>query len=220
MLLRIVRAALAFEGGASIGLLPGSCMPSGTDMCLRASSTVTGSITSAPAPCVGLSFDCRPQRSDGTFFSVLCHDELPFVDRDALTSSAVGDPAAQEDFVASPYFDVCDAWDVGSADPSAAQPVSIRHPHALHRGTVRSLQRVPEIRSRIPDVPERPRDRHALANDQPERLVGMSSLDQNRVVGRPDVATRHTMLRADPTDPVRGRDMSEDGDRPSLGRTR
>ena len=147
MLLRIVRGALAYEGGASIGQLP-RILNAVRDGRVPASLlTVAGSITSAPALCVGLFFDCSQPRSDGTFFSVLCHDELPFVDRDALSSSAAGDPAAQEDFVASPYFDVCKAWDVGGADPSAAQPVTSDIPTMFIGGQFDPFSAVPEIRA-------------------------------------------------------------------------
>jgi pimeloyl-ACP methyl ester carboxylesterase len=147
MLLRIVRAALAYEGGASIGPLPRILYAVRNGHVPPSLLTVAGSITSAPALCVGLSFDCRPQRSDGTFFSVLCHDELPFVDRDALASSAIGDTAAQEDFVASPYFDVCEAWAVGSADPSEAQPVTSDIPTLFIAGQFDPFSAVPEIRT-------------------------------------------------------------------------
>src|SRR5205823_12855028 len=109
--------------------------------------TIAGSLTSAPAMCVGLSFDCTPQRSDGTFFSALCHDELPFVDRGTLAASAAGDPAAQDDFVASPYFDVCTAWDVGSADPSAAQPVTTDIPTLFIAGQFDPFSSVAGIRT-------------------------------------------------------------------------
>jgi pimeloyl-ACP methyl ester carboxylesterase len=147
MLLRIVRAALAYEGGSSIGLLPGILHLVVNGHVPERILTVAGSITSAPALCVGLSFDCSPQRSDGTFFSVLCHDELPFVDRDALASSAIGDPAAQEDFVESPYFDVCKAWDVGSADSSAAQPITSDIPTLFIVGQFDPFSAVPEIQA-------------------------------------------------------------------------
>lgn len=147
MLFRIVRAALAFEGGASLGLLPRTLDAIQGGHVSASLLTLAGAITSAPALCIGLSFDCRPQRSDGTFFSVLCHDELPFIDRDALASSGDGDPAAQEDFVASPYFDVCDAWDVGSADPSAAQPVTSDIPTLFIAGQFDPFSPVKEIQA-------------------------------------------------------------------------
>jgi pimeloyl-ACP methyl ester carboxylesterase len=153
MLLRIVRAALAFEGGASIGRLPGILYAVRDGHVPASLLTVAGSITSAPALCVGWSSTCRPQRSDGTFFSVLCHDELPFVDQDALASSVAGDPAAQEDFAASPYFDVCEAWDVGSADPSAAQPVTSDIPTLFIAGQFDPFSSVPGIRAASESFP-------------------------------------------------------------------
>ena len=147
MLLRIVRATLAYEGGSSIGLLPGILHLVVNGHVPRGILTVGGSITSAPALCIGLSFDCGPLRSDGAFFSVLCHDELPFVDRDALGSSANGDPAAQEDFVDSPYFNVCTTWGVGSADPSAAQPVTSDIPTLFIVGQFDPFSPVPEVQA-------------------------------------------------------------------------
>jgi len=153
MLFRIIRAAIAFEGGASIGLLPRILYAIRDGHVPASLLTVAGSITSAPALCVGLFWTCREQRSDGTFFSVLCHDELPFVDRDALAASAVGNPAAQADFVASPYFDVCKAWDVGSADPSAAQPVTSDIPTLFIAGQFdpfSSLRRSERLPARSP----------------------------------------------------------------------
>jgi hypothetical protein len=147
MLLRIVRATLAFEGGTSIGLLPEILYAIRNGHVPPSLLTVAGPITSGPPLCVGLSFTCRPQRSDGTFFSVLCHDELPFIDRDALLSATAGDPAAQKDFAASPYFDVCAAWDVGSADPSAAQAVTSDIPTLFIAGQFDPYSSVPEIRA-------------------------------------------------------------------------
>jgi pimeloyl-ACP methyl ester carboxylesterase len=153
MLLRIIRAALAFEGGASIGLLPKILYSIRDGHVPTSLLTIAGPITSAPVLCVGLSFTCRPQRSDGTLLSVLCHDELPFVDRDALASSAAGDPAAQEDFVASPYFDVCEAWDVGSADPSVAQSVTSDIPTLFIAGQFDPFSSVPGIRAASESFP-------------------------------------------------------------------
>jgi pimeloyl-ACP methyl ester carboxylesterase len=147
MLLRIARAALAAEDGSGLGLLPGILEAVRGGHAPASLLTIAGSITSAPALCVGFSFDCRPQRSDGTFFSVFCHDELPFIDRDAVASAAVGDPAAQEDFVESPYFDVCKAWDVGSADSSAAQPVTSDIPTLFIAGQFEPFSSVPEIQA-------------------------------------------------------------------------
>jgi pimeloyl-ACP methyl ester carboxylesterase len=147
MLLRIARAALGAEDGAGLSSLPGVLEAIGGGHAPASLLTIAGSITSAPALCVGFSFDCRPQRSDGTFFSVFCHDELPFADRDALASAADGDPATQEDFVESPYFDICDVWDVGSADPSAALPVTSDIPTLFIAGQFEPFSSVPEIQA-------------------------------------------------------------------------
>jgi pimeloyl-ACP methyl ester carboxylesterase len=147
MLLRIARAALGAEGGAGLSSLLGVLEAIRGGQVPTSLLTIAGSITSAPALCVGFSFDCRPQRSDGTFYSVFCHDELPFIDRDALASAAVGDAAAQEDFVESPYFDICEVWDVGTADPSAGQPVTSDIPTLFIAGQFEPFSSVPEIQA-------------------------------------------------------------------------
>jgi pimeloyl-ACP methyl ester carboxylesterase len=60
-----------------------------------------------------------PEFSHGAFYSVLCHDELPFVDHEAQTALVGDEPWYQDAYVDSPYGAVCERWDVGqaSADP-------------------------------------------------------------------------------------------------------
>ncbi len=58
--------------------------------------------------------------SIGAFYSILCHDEVPFVDRGALGQAAAGDPWYVGAYIRSPYFKACRAWDMGTS--SAADP--------------------------------------------------------------------------------------------------
>jgi pimeloyl-ACP methyl ester carboxylesterase len=68
--------------------------------------------------------------SYGTFYSVLCHDELPFVDRRALRELVRGEPWYVSAYVGSPYLDACERWDVGRA---------ARDPHELVTSDVPTL---------------------------------------------------------------------------------
>jgi pimeloyl-ACP methyl ester carboxylesterase len=73
--------------------------------------------------------------SEGTFFSVICHDELPFVDRKALRELATGEPWFEDAYVDSPYLEVCERWDVGQAPSDPHQLVRSDIPTLIMVGT-------------------------------------------------------------------------------------
>jgi len=95
---------------------------------------VAGAIEDPSQPVLSLGYagpGVRPAAfSDGTFYSVLCHDELPFVDRPALRELAGGEPWYADAYVHSPYLDACKRWDVGRA---------ARDPHELVTSDVPTL---------------------------------------------------------------------------------
>lgn len=61
--------------------------------------------------------------SIGTFFSILCRDEVPFVDRTALTEAAGTKPWYVDAYVHSPYFKACERWD---PEPEPARILTTR----------------------------------------------------------------------------------------------
>jgi pimeloyl-ACP methyl ester carboxylesterase len=65
-----------------------------------------------------------PDFSVGVYLTVLCRDELPFVDRSALADSFRGDAAFVTVFGSSPYVDACSVWDVLAADAVMSEPVA------------------------------------------------------------------------------------------------
>jgi pimeloyl-ACP methyl ester carboxylesterase len=83
--------------------------------------------------------------SDGTFYSVVCHDELPFVDRQRLRALADGEPWFEDTYVDSPYVDVCERWDVGRATSDPHQPVTSEIPTLLVVGAVDPFSPVPLV---------------------------------------------------------------------------
>jgi pimeloyl-ACP methyl ester carboxylesterase len=71
---------------------------------------------------------------EGAFFSILCHDEVPFVEPSELTAIAGSNTGLLQAYGASPYLDVCEAWDVGEADASAQRAVSSSIPMLIYVG--------------------------------------------------------------------------------------
>lgn len=69
--------------------------------------------------------------SEGAFYSVICHDELPFVDRRALLDLAGDEPWYMDAYVNSPYGHVCSHWGVGRAPLDPHRPVRSEIPTLL-----------------------------------------------------------------------------------------
>ncbi len=74
--------------------------------------------------------------SAGAFYSILCHDELPFVAHASLSQAVDGDPWYVRAYGhRNPYIEACGRWDVGSAEADPHDPVVsdiptlILHPH-------------------------------------------------------------------------------------------
>ena len=67
-----------------------------------------------------LHFNPRPL-SHGAFYSVICHDELPFVDEARLDRAADARPWYVDAYVHNPYAEICKRWNVETAevDPRA-----------------------------------------------------------------------------------------------------
>ena len=75
-----------------------------------------------------------PDFSLGVYLTVLCRDQVPFVDRSTLADSLRGDAAYQAVFGSNPYLDACTAWDVPAAAAVMGEPVTGRCAGAdLHR---------------------------------------------------------------------------------------
>ncbi|HET6715160.1 MAG TPA: alpha/beta fold hydrolase [Actinomycetota bacterium] len=78
-----------------------------------------------PGWCVGYLPKCeRYDFSEGTYYSFVCHDEVPFIDEARLDKTSAGNPGIAEAYGRSPMLDVCDVWPVGAADATAQRPMS------------------------------------------------------------------------------------------------
>ena len=67
----------------------------------------------------------------GAFLSSFCRDQLAFTTQAHLVALADGDPAYEQAFARTPFFEACTIWDVGSADPEVHEPVTSDVPTLL-----------------------------------------------------------------------------------------
>jgi pimeloyl-ACP methyl ester carboxylesterase len=72
--------------------------------------------------------------SHGAFYSALCRDMVPFVDRRAIRDATAGDPAWDEAYGANLLVDVCDVWGLEPGDPVVHEPVTTDVPILIFRG--------------------------------------------------------------------------------------
>jgi hypothetical protein len=85
--------------------------------------------------CLGYQPVCGAQPLfEGALFSILCHDQVPFVEASQLSGMAGDDPGFREAYVANPYLDVCEAWDVGESTSAAHRPISSDIPMLIFVG--------------------------------------------------------------------------------------
>jgi pimeloyl-ACP methyl ester carboxylesterase len=65
-----------------------------------------------------------PHLMYGAFYSTVCHDELPFVDRERVAELAGDEPWLVDAYVNSPFEQICEIWNVGSTAEDPHRPVS------------------------------------------------------------------------------------------------
>src|SRR5262245_2563640 len=84
--------------------------------------------------------------SEGTFYSYMCHDVVPFVDQEALISAADDRPWYLEAYVNNPYREICDRWHVGAAETDPHDPVSSEVPSLVMSGRFDPYSPFPLVR--------------------------------------------------------------------------
>jgi pimeloyl-ACP methyl ester carboxylesterase len=128
-----LRAARAMVSNIDLGMAPR--VPALTYRALEGEVDLVADLLSEEPLCLGYQPGCGAQPLfEGALFSILCHDEVPFVEAPRLAGMAGGDPGFQDAYVASPYLDVCEAWDVGEATSVANRPVSSDVPMLIYVG--------------------------------------------------------------------------------------
>jgi pimeloyl-ACP methyl ester carboxylesterase len=128
-----LRAVRAMVSNIDLGMAPR--VPALIYGALEGDVELVAYLLSEEPLCLGYQPVCGAQPLfEGALFSILCHDEVPFVEASRLAGMAGGDPGFQDAYVASPYLDVCEAWDVGEATSVAHRPVSSDIPMLIYVG--------------------------------------------------------------------------------------
>ena len=129
----LLRAVRGMVSNIDLGMAP--VVPAVIFRALEADVEVVAHLLSEEPLCFGYQPVCGFQPLfEGALFSILCHDEVPFVEASRLTRMAGDDPGFQDAYVASPYLDVCEEWDVGEASSVAHRPVSSDIPMLIYVG--------------------------------------------------------------------------------------
>jgi pimeloyl-ACP methyl ester carboxylesterase len=84
--------------------------------------------------------------TEGTFYSSICHDEVPFVDGPALKRAADGRSWYIDAFVNHPYHDICHRWDVSQADEDPHTPITSDVPILVFSGRFDPYSPYPSVR--------------------------------------------------------------------------
>lgn len=98
--------------------------------------------------CTGYLPECSTVQTlnQGAYYSVLCRDEAPFSDTEAMSELAHRDAAWIADYVDSPYLDVCEAWDVPAAEDTVTEPISSDVPVYIYSGALSPFVAPTEVR--------------------------------------------------------------------------
>jgi pimeloyl-ACP methyl ester carboxylesterase len=129
----LLRAVRGMVSSIDLGMAPG--VPGAIYRALEGDVDVVAYLLSEQPVCLGYQPVCGAQPLfEGALFSILCHDQVPFVEASRLTGMAGGDPGFHDAYVDSPYLDVCEAWDVGEATSVARRPVSSDIPMLIYVG--------------------------------------------------------------------------------------
>ena len=121
-LLRFVRYSLGGEGPENLTWLPRIISDAAVG---RLNSHLADLVASDPLFCAGYRPQClnMDRFALGVYLTVLCKEQLPGIDQDALREAVASDAAYQRVFAGSPYVEACAVWDTpGTRAPPPADP--------------------------------------------------------------------------------------------------
>jgi pimeloyl-ACP methyl ester carboxylesterase len=153
-LLRSLRALLSSNPGdpGAIGRLPATIAAIAEGRHRVRVLTRLGGLDDSPQTyCTGYLPQCSTVQTlnQGAYYSVLCRDEAPFSDTEAMSELAHGDAAWTADYVDSPYLDVCEVWDVPAAEDTVTEPISSDVPVYIYSGALSPFVAPTEVRRGI-----------------------------------------------------------------------
>jgi pimeloyl-ACP methyl ester carboxylesterase len=128
-----LRAVRGMVSSIDLGMAP--LVPAAIYRALEGDVEAVAYLLSDEPLCLGYQPVCGAQPLfEGALFSILCHDQVPFVEASQLSGMAGDDPGFREAYVANPYLDVCEAWDVGESTSAAHRPISSDIPMLIFVG--------------------------------------------------------------------------------------
>ena len=121
-LLRFVRYSLGGEGSSNLSWLPRVITDAAAG---RLDPHLADLVAGDPPFCAGYRPQCRNMKGFalGVYLTSLCKEQLPGLDKSALSDAVAGQPAYQQVFERSPYADACDDWD--TPGDKAAPPANL-----------------------------------------------------------------------------------------------
>ena len=97
----------------------------------------------------------RGRPTEGTFYSYMCHDEVPFVDENALERAADGRSWYVEAYVNHPYTEICQRWNVTAAETDPHEPVTSDVPVLMLSGRFDPYSPFPLVRQGVKGLADR-----------------------------------------------------------------
>jgi len=145
LLLRAIRQVMTSNGGRDLPEVPRLIAQVLSGKRLSLTQPTTFRIVTDEGMCIGYLPACEGRFTHGLYYSLLCHDIVPFAA--ATTPSTDGEPDGYAvAFGGNPYLDLCDVWDVGRADPETATPVTSEIPILIEVGAFDPYTRLDEVK--------------------------------------------------------------------------
>jgi pimeloyl-ACP methyl ester carboxylesterase len=187
--LRVVRSVLGGDGPANVHELPAT-IASAADG--DVSDQVVRILSRDPTLCAGYRPLCLDAGSFslGSYLSILCRNDEPFVDLTALDS----DPRPPVEVVLgdNPYLAACDPWHVPPADEEVSEPVGGTYPLLVLTGELDSFVPHASVAQSVSDR----QDTHVLqVPAQTHNVIGFADCAitiRNAWVDRPDAPPADT----------------------------
>lgn len=144
VLVRTVRQLMASGGGRNLPEVPQLIAHALSGAPISATPPAVLRLASDEGVCFGYVPLCEGRLTHGLYYSLLCHDVVPFADPES--------PAAADEpdgyivaYRNHPYVDVCDVWDVGEAADEITEPVISDVPVLIEIGAYDPYIRVEEV---------------------------------------------------------------------------
>jgi hypothetical protein len=144
-LLRAARFTLSGDGPQHLTRLPAMIAAAADG---RMTPDLAAIVASGRLFCAGYHPLCVAQEgfSLGNYLTVLCRDEVPFMDPSDIAAQTAGDPAFSEVFAHDPFLEACAAWDVPPGEPSVHEPVATDVPLLILPGQFDSFSQADAAR--------------------------------------------------------------------------